>query len=432
MPIYNIETYLSRAIDSILTQTVKDIEVILVNDGSNDSSGEICDNYSKIDHRVKVLHKENGGVSSARNRGLEIVTGDFIIFVDGDDWIEKEMFEELLKPMLADQYVEVCIGTHVFELETGILIDAFKDNEEGFLFQPQIYQQMLDRTYWGWELCGKLYKKELFDNCRCNERIAIAEDLLANWQIFRRVKKVYYRPRKRYHYCIRSTSATHEEFSEKVFTGVEVLNEIDDQTDLNDILVKKMNRERLLCSCIRLILKMFLVDSEKYYKKIIMYKKLLKDKFEYNFNDFDLSDIQKEQGEILISESFSVCKQLFEKEYQIIVDSLRKFSGHYKKIYIYGAGIIATDVAYIMKSENLIFEAFVVSDIKVCATLPDHEHVVLPFADIDLGKIQNVGMILAMNKKNTNIVLKKFQQRGFKEYFNIADCKGILLCNTGR
>ena len=91
VPIYNVELYLEKCIESIINQTYKDIEVILINDGSTDKSGIICDKYAKIDDRIIVLHKENGGVSSARNKGLDIAKGDYIAFVDPDDYIEPNM-----------------------------------------------------------------------------------------------------------------------------------------------------------------------------------------------------------------------------------------------------------------------------------------------------------------------------------------------------
>ena len=90
-----MEQFLPRCVDSILNQTYRELEVILVNDGSTDSSPDICDSYARQDGRVKVLHKPNGGVSSARNAGLDIATGDYISFVDPDDWIESDMYQKL-------------------------------------------------------------------------------------------------------------------------------------------------------------------------------------------------------------------------------------------------------------------------------------------------------------------------------------------------
>ena len=95
VPVYNVEKYLHRCVDSILAQTFTDFELLLINDGSKDSSGVICDEYAAKDSRVLVFHKENGGVSSARNMGLDNAKGEWISFVDSDDWVEKEYLETL-------------------------------------------------------------------------------------------------------------------------------------------------------------------------------------------------------------------------------------------------------------------------------------------------------------------------------------------------
>lgn len=93
IPVYNAEKYLRKCLDSVLAQSFADFEVLLINDGSTDGSGKICDDYAQKDARVKVFHKENGGVSSARNLGLDNATGDWIVFVDSDDYVEKNYFE---------------------------------------------------------------------------------------------------------------------------------------------------------------------------------------------------------------------------------------------------------------------------------------------------------------------------------------------------
>ncbi|EME8139564.1 glycosyltransferase, partial [Enterococcus faecium] len=95
VPIYNVEQYLRKCVDSILAQTFTDFEVILVDDGSPDNSGAICDEYAKLDSRVRVIHKENGGLSDARNAGIEIAKGKYLGFVDSDDFIDKDMYEIL-------------------------------------------------------------------------------------------------------------------------------------------------------------------------------------------------------------------------------------------------------------------------------------------------------------------------------------------------
>ncbi len=109
IPVYNVERDLQRCLDSVIAQTYSHIEILLVDDGSTDNSCMICDRYAGIDSRISVIHQKNGGVGKARNAGLDAATGDYISFVDADDWLEPEMLEKLLqKAQAADASVAIC------------------------------------------------------------------------------------------------------------------------------------------------------------------------------------------------------------------------------------------------------------------------------------------------------------------------------------
>lgn len=108
VPVYKAEKYLHRCVDSILAQTWSNLEIILVDDGSPDNSGKMCDEYSGTDSRIRVIHKPNGGVSSARNAGIDAATGDYIAFVDSDDYIAPEMYEKLFEPLNSDRSIVMC------------------------------------------------------------------------------------------------------------------------------------------------------------------------------------------------------------------------------------------------------------------------------------------------------------------------------------
>ena len=99
VPVYNVELYLKRCVDSILEQTYKNLEIILVDDGSTDNSGVICNTYAQVDNRIKVIHKKNGGLSDARNKGLDIANGKYVSFIDSDDWIEKSMYLDCISSL---------------------------------------------------------------------------------------------------------------------------------------------------------------------------------------------------------------------------------------------------------------------------------------------------------------------------------------------
>lgn len=121
VPVYNVEQYLSRCVDSLVNQTYHNIEIILVDDGSPDRSGEICDEYAKKDKRVKVIHQSNGGLSDARNTALDIAKGDYLMFVDSDDWIEKKTCE-ILNRLASDYKADTVIFGLNFVFDSGKVI----------------------------------------------------------------------------------------------------------------------------------------------------------------------------------------------------------------------------------------------------------------------------------------------------------------------
>ncbi len=161
VPVYNAEKYLNKCIESILSQSFNDLELILVNDGSKDSSGAICDEYVVKDERVKVIHRENAGVSSARNTGIDIACGKYIMFVDSDDYIKKDMLSEMVEYMnkgydLVFTEIEMTVsdGTQIFEME------------EKEYDARQLIEAFCVQSFPKINLCGpwaKLYKKNIIN-----------------------------------------------------------------------------------------------------------------------------------------------------------------------------------------------------------------------------------------------------------------------------
>ena len=180
IPAYNIEDYIGRCLDSIISQTYKNLEIIVVDDGSRDHTGEILDNYAKKDRRIKVIHKENGGVSSARNKGIEAAEGDYIGFIDGDDLIESEMYKTLVD-LLEEENADIahCGYQMVFPDRVDYYHNTGKKKiqttEEGL--KDLLSGEMIEPG-----LVNKLYKKELIKNCRLDETVKINEDLLMNFE----------------------------------------------------------------------------------------------------------------------------------------------------------------------------------------------------------------------------------------------------------
>lgn len=221
VPVYNIEKYIARCIESILKQSYKELEILLVDDGSTDSSGKICEAYARQDARIKVIHRENGGLSAARNTGIACAEGSYISFVDGDDWIDATMYEDmagLAKKQGADLVVcryrciykdhEVDGSTGkvtVFDQPLSMLIQYLKEEEE----------VLIQHAAW-----NKLYKKELLGTERFPEG-KWYEDVVFSARILSRVQKGVYLDSALYNYvCEREDSIMNAGMTERIFTDL--------------------------------------------------------------------------------------------------------------------------------------------------------------------------------------------------------------------
>lgn len=209
IPVYKVEKYLARCVDSVLSQTFSDFELILVDDGSPDKSPELCDEYAKKDSRVKVIHKKNGGLSSARNAGLEVCKGEYIFFIDSDDWLsDDEVFSDFIKKAKIENsdfiYGLMNKATDTTEIEIKNN-ERFSDEKRYFLSNPYLFSA-----------CNKMYKRTLlqfihFVPERVNEDVDIIPLVFCN------AKKVTKLNRTTYNYYQNPNSITRSEFSEKRF-----------------------------------------------------------------------------------------------------------------------------------------------------------------------------------------------------------------------
>ncbi|AGK55737.1 glycosyltransferase family 2 protein [Bacillus sp. 1NLA3E] len=213
VPVFNVERFIHDCVDSILGQTFKDFELILVNDGSIDRSGDICDEYSKKDDRIIVIHKENGGQSSARNRGIDLAKGDYIGFIDSDDWIDKDMYEVLYKKAIeTDTDISACN-----------IIEYQKDSTKRLFCNDSTYQiydrnSAMNEIFLNQRLtyspCNKIYKKDLFNCLRFKEGY-ILEDMDFAYKIIHQSNKIFYTGQAMYNYRYNDKSTLRKTFSKK-------------------------------------------------------------------------------------------------------------------------------------------------------------------------------------------------------------------------
>lgn len=195
VPVYRVERYLERCVQSILSQTYKNIEIILVDDGSPDESGKMCDVIASKDDRIHVIHKENGGLSSARNAGLDIAKGDYICFVDSDDYIEKDYVSTLLR--LINKYSADLAKIDYIEIDVDNYTEKTVAPKEVFFQKKDIEQAFLDLKVDS--ACVFMYKKQLIGDIRFPVG-KTSEDIPFNFEIFQRATRFVYAPVNKYYY----------------------------------------------------------------------------------------------------------------------------------------------------------------------------------------------------------------------------------------
>lgn len=216
IPAYNLEDYLGATLESVLAQTYRNIEIIVVNDGSSDGTGAVADRYAEKDYRVRVIRKENGGVTSARLRGVAEATGEWIGFVDGDDYIEPQMYEHLLKNALKyNADISHCGYRMVFPnrvdyyYNTGRLVQQDRASGLNDLIRGQFVEP---------SLCNKIFRKDLCCNLLENRNfygeIKNNEDLLMNYWLFKAADRSVYEDVCPYHYILRKGSAANSSLNE--------------------------------------------------------------------------------------------------------------------------------------------------------------------------------------------------------------------------
>lgn len=223
IPVYNVENYLDECIKSIIQQTYSNLEIILVDDGSLDNSGDICDKYASLDNRIKVIHKDNGGLSSARNAGINIAKGKYITFVDSDDYLELDTIEILYHQIIANN-AEISVVAFESFFENG---KKFSNNHKSKMFvysRTEAMDNFLFDDYLTPCVWGKLYKIWLWNDVRCPEG-RLFEDQFTTYKLIDKCNKVVYITEPKYHYRKRSGSIGHSAFTYKTYDLYEAIQE---------------------------------------------------------------------------------------------------------------------------------------------------------------------------------------------------------------
>jgi len=268
VPIYQVEKYLPKCIDSILQQKYYNLEILLVDDGSPDQCAKICDEYALKDPRIKVIHKTNGGLSDARNVALDIMTGEYVTFIDSDDFVSSQYISTLWSAI--NKYdCDIAVTQLMLIYESNKAIPKAVNNSSRFYLlnrkealDTMFYQKMFDNT-----ACGKLYKSKLFESIRYPIG-RIYEDLGTTYKLILLCEKIVYIPTATYYYLQRSDSIEGTSFNKKKMDAIPLAKE------LLEIIVAKspQNIKSAQCRCVSLCWHVLLTMPKNHPQKKVLIK----------------------------------------------------------------------------------------------------------------------------------------------------------------
>ena len=231
VPIYNVEEYLTACIESILDQTYQNLELLLVDDGSTDNCKNICETYVSKDDRVRLLSQSNAGQGAARNRALDIAQGEYIAFVDADDYIDRDMYSVMIRAM---EETESDIANCGLVTHSGIR-NANSDVPEKnrvWVGAENVLREYFDSQYINGSPCNKVYCKHLFDEIRFPEGVA-REDVYIMYRLLGKCQRAVHVGQCFYHYNVRVGSSEHQEFSPKFLISIKIADDRKDYIEQN-------------------------------------------------------------------------------------------------------------------------------------------------------------------------------------------------------
>jgi glycosyltransferase involved in cell wall biosynthesis len=419
VPVYNTEKYLKKCIESILQQTFIDFELILIDDGSTDFSGIICDTYREHDERVKVIHKKNGGVAAARNTGLLIAKGGYISFIDSDDWIDCEFYSYILKYMNKNVDIDICVSGMKREGHDNYTSWSLKRGKKQVLTNIEAVKSMLEQELFRWELCDKVYQRKLFINYSFDETLSMGEDFASNWYLFHKAQSILYYPIFGYHYRMRNDSVTHLSYNgDRIF--LDALNKVMDDYDKMDDTMQKYMLRWYVTDIMKNILKMFFWDEVKYELKIKFYKQRLHER-QLDKKILTLLTLHEKLLLKIFALEDSHCQKIMWYRYKKSCDYIKKICKKYKTVYIYGTGVLGQYIEEIFKRETLKFTAFIISDNQYTKGQFDG-YSVRYLSQLKENKQQSV-FILGLNTIYKNEVEKSLNNYGYKNIYWPEFCK---------
>lgn len=411
VPVYNTGKYLPRCLKSIIHQTFSDFELLLIDDGSTDNSGTICDDYAKIDRRITVIHKHNEGSSKARNVGISLAKRKYISFIDSDDWLDLDFYEVMMKSMDGD--VDICISGMIQEGKSTSKVWKYQVADKMKFSGSEALWIMLNRRYFCWELCDKIYKRSLFDGVMCNETLSVGEDFAINWKLFQKANEVTYISLHGYHYRMHPESMIHKKYNEKhIFldTLQYVMQDYETMKPNVKEFMLKWYTHHLFYEILNIFfwkMSLRLRKGEFYRSQIVLWLNEIQNLCSLNRREMLL--LQS------VSKEIKKCESDFYRQYSRMCFRIRKKCNGCNKIYIYGTGKLSEYVIEIMRRNRLNYDGFVVSDDQNPSTVFEGYPIYkLSNLRCDVNKIV---FFLAVNEDNKKEIVNNLKKAGYRKFY---------------
>ena len=401
LPVHNVEKYIEKCMDSLLRAACEQMEILCIDDGSTDGSGRLCEKFALRDRRVKVLHQENRGLPAVRNVGLSIAKGEYISFVDSDDWIDGGLLESFIEFMDNEPEVDICVGGAVREYPDGSEAPLFEMSSPQMFTREEALREMVTGRIFFWYLWGKVYRRSVFEGFSADETVTTGEDLDSLWQIFQsgKVRKVWYSPEYKYHYYYNPCGMTEgKKRMERYQSDLYVFEKILRNTEGEKAEVLDLIRDRAVRSIYSILRECFFSGEQLERIGCYIGKGI-------GFMEDMSADVKQENIITQRVEQMAGDEGYARDFFGAAFSSMRKAvseAGSFPKRYIYGTGIVSQYVTDMLEEEGG-FDGFVISDGRPGA---------LTFAGrpvyhlSELSREEEKSMILAVNRKNQREIRK--------------------------
>lgn len=407
VPVHNVEQYLEKCMTSLIQSTYKEMEIICIDDGSKDRSWQKCKEFSLRDRRVKVIHQANKGPLLARNTGLAVAKGEYLSFVDSDDWIDSRFFEYFIEFMDNHPEVDLGIGGAVREYPDGSEIPMFEETSPQLFSSDEALQEMITGRFFFWYMWGKVYRRTVFEGFSADGLVTTGEDLDSLWQLFKsgKVRKVWYSPEYKYHYYFNIGGMTEgKKRIERYRSDFYVFEKILGSSDKESTKMITQIRFRALQSIYSLLREYYFLNEQS--EQISSYRR----KAVAILDSMDADEKRK----ITIAQRLE--RMIEDKEYartffENTFSSMRKTvveAEHFSKKYIYGTGIVSQYMTSIMQEVG-DFDGFVISDGRSSTLMFAGKPV---YHRSELPKEEQKVIILAVNRKNQKEIMEGLDADG--------------------